>query len=263
MSEFYDDPIIGTNSADTLHGLSGNDIINSGAGDDLLFGGEGDDELHAGSGEDTLHGGTGNDHLVGGGHSDTFVFDFNMLLGQLQTHTFGLTPQDFDTNGNGVSQNEFAHFQTAYRAWLAGFGTDLNGDGVVNVNYNFNNANPLTGIEGLDPSAVGGAVSSITIGAQTRFWEQSITVGAATTVTSNDGHDTVAGYNADQDQLELRGLAGISLADFDRLFDFTEFDSNNDGTMDGTVFRLADESWSVTLNGLTGAHINYFYGFIA
>jgi Ca2+-binding RTX toxin-like protein len=57
--------LVGTNSADAIHGGDGNDTINGGAGNDSLFG-----DL----GNDRMRGGPGDDQLSGGGGADTFVF---------------------------------------------------------------------------------------------------------------------------------------------------------------------------------------------
>jgi Ca2+-binding RTX toxin-like protein len=58
---WYDDFLIGNDSANILSGLGGDDILKGGGGADTLNGGSGDDTLKGGGGADELNGGAGND----------------------------------------------------------------------------------------------------------------------------------------------------------------------------------------------------------
>jgi Ca2+-binding RTX toxin-like protein len=55
------DPLTGTDQADTIFGGSGNDALAGAAGNDLLSGDEGNDSITTGAGDDTVLGGTGDD----------------------------------------------------------------------------------------------------------------------------------------------------------------------------------------------------------
>jgi hypothetical protein len=77
-------------------------------------------------------------------------------------------------------------------------------------------------------------------------------------VTSNDGFDTIAGFKWGEDQLEFNGLAGLGRDQFARLFDVTQTDVDGDGFND-TVLALADDTWGVTLLGVSGYTVDDFY----
>lgn len=62
--------IVGTESADVLHGGSGNEIICGLGKKDTIKGGGGNDILIGGGGNDTVNGGGGNDKIRGSGGSD-------------------------------------------------------------------------------------------------------------------------------------------------------------------------------------------------
>jgi Ca2+-binding RTX toxin-like protein len=66
--------LIGSDTADYIHGLDGNDRIDGRAGVDLLSGGNGNDIILGGSGGDILAGGLGQDSLTGGYGRDRFTF---------------------------------------------------------------------------------------------------------------------------------------------------------------------------------------------
>lgn len=103
-----DDLVRGFRGSDTIFGERGNDVLIGGRGNDRLFGdaadgrdgrgmdrlvgGPGNDELFAGPGNDQLEGGDGNDLLVGGDDDD-------MLMGGLgnDTFRFGVQPNTEDT----------------------------------------------------------------------------------------------------------------------------------------------------------------------
>ena len=64
------DPLLGTDSDDTLEGTTGIDVIDGLAGNDLIQGVAGDDFLEGGTGEDTIGGADGRDNLSGGEDND-------------------------------------------------------------------------------------------------------------------------------------------------------------------------------------------------
>lgn len=234
----FDDVLTGSRYADAIEGGMGDDIINSGAGDDTVDGGAGDDQLNAGSGDDVLIGGAGDDVLNGGGGSDTFVFNFTVAGGQ-STVTFG----GFDAGADGkLSQNEFVQ---QYEAFLVENGFDPDA-------FNQNSAtDALTGNP--DPT-----VESIEIktGAttQTRYYEDTLYVDGPLAVTASDGHDTITAFQdagPNVDQIVLNGLAGLSDADLDSLFDLTLADTDGDGTMDASVLVWGEGMGSITIGGTT------------
>ncbi len=73
--------IVGTGSADTIHGTPGNDVICGMGGDDTIYGGGGHDIIVGGAGDDTIYGGAatllligrsdGDDRIWGGAGNDT------------------------------------------------------------------------------------------------------------------------------------------------------------------------------------------------
>ena len=67
--------ILGSDSADSIHGSAGNDIICGGEGDDWITGAEGANELSGGAGCDRLVGGSVADRLVGGPGDDAPPFN--------------------------------------------------------------------------------------------------------------------------------------------------------------------------------------------
>ncbi|WP_434051872.1 MAG: hypothetical protein RDA78_21780 [Roseibium sp.] len=87
-----DNPVFGSEAADSIDGLGGNDWLQGeggndaldggdgadtlfgGFGADALVGGDGDDQVLGNQGEDVIDGGSGDDNLFGGSDYDTFVF---------------------------------------------------------------------------------------------------------------------------------------------------------------------------------------------
>lgn len=239
-----DDVLTGTKGADTIDGGDGSDIINSGAGDDYVDGGNGDDKLNAGSGDDTLIGGDGNDQLNGGGGSDTFWFNFT-VSGGTTTVTYDKAPSDYDTNNNGVSQNEFSAFKNDYEDWL-----DENAP--ADYAYSQTSSDPVTSAS--DPDLVDGSVSSITtiISNQTRYWEPTIEVGGELEITDSDGYDTIVSFQdagPNVDKIVLNGLGALSDAELDLLFDITTVDTNSDGIDDASL--LTWDGGSIQIGGTT------------
>ena len=264
-----DDVLNGSKGDDTMDGGVGDDILNGGAGSDTLNGGEGDDALHGGAGDDILLGGEGNDTLVGGGGNDdltgesgddilnggggndTFHFKFTYVAGETKTLTFSSVD-------DGTTQNVSVQ---EYKEWLETSGQDLNGDGVVDYNYNQNDSeDPLTYLEG---AIVDGDVTAVEITTgkttQERYYEFQIEVPGDDQLSSADGHDTIIGFNWDQDKLSFEGLEGLSEEEFTSWFDVMQKDVNADGVNDTVVTIAGSEDWSLTLLGVSGHDEVAFY----
>ncbi len=106
------DRIRGFGGNDELQGLDGDDVLDGGAGNDRLFGGGGNDRLLGGDGADALVGDAGNDRLEGGGGRDALWGgagndwlagggDFDRLFGGAGDDTYLFDEQDtvFDVEG--------------------------------------------------------------------------------------------------------------------------------------------------------------------
>lgn len=246
--------ITGTRSDDTLLGTVNSDIINSGAGDDTILAGAGDDALHGGSGADSLFGQIGNDTLVGGGGADLLVGGEgdDVLNGGGQADTFQFAFQMRDTTHAetfpGFTGSNQSAWGQQYRDWLQSVGSDVDADSTVEFVWNQNSAtNPLVSLEGA--TADGTPVAyTVTTGntTQTRYYEPTVIVGGEASPTSNDGHDTIIGFNLNEDVLRFDGLDGMTRSQFDDWFSVSQSDVNHDGEMD-TVLALGDGSdFSVT-----------------
>ncbi len=235
------DVLNGSKGADSIDGGAGADIINSGAGDDVIFGGEGDDKLNAGAGDDILYGGVGNDVLNGGGGSDRFVFNFTVTTGQ-STVTFA----GFNSGSDGkLQQNEFMQ---QYNAFLVANGIDP-------TTFNANGStDPLPdNPDGSVESALiyGGGPNPVT---HVRYYENTLYISGQPEISASDGHDTITSFqNAGQnvDSIVLNGLAGLSDADLDALFNLTLIDTNGDGIADATSLVWGDGMGSIQIGGTT------------
>jgi VCBS repeat-containing protein len=109
--------ITGTESSDTVNGLSVSEEIQGLGGNDVINGNAGDDDIFGGDGNDLLSGGTGNDVLSGGSGVDTAVFtgnlrDYNItstLQGDLSiVHVRGAKLDGSDTVRSDVEVLRFA-----------------------------------------------------------------------------------------------------------------------------------------------------------
>ena len=110
---------------DTLTGGDGNDVLLGGDGDDVIDGGRGNDVVNLGAGDDTFlwNPGEGSDSVVGGTGFDTMLFNGANVNEQI------------DVSANGQHVRFFRN--------------------VGNVNMD------LTGVEGVDFNALGGADTKI------------------------------------------------------------------------------------------------------
>lgn len=270
------DTLNGDQGADTLNGDAGNDTLNGATGDDVLNGGSGNDTLNGGNGEDTLTGGSGDDTLSGGNDPDTFTYSFTVTEGTGGSSSFtdwlianGLGSQV--SNGevaDGTAQNVFA---TQYTAWINhlvseyGLGEDLDGDGIVNIGLNQNDASAdatpwIEGISQEDLATMFSDRDSVMLKtgkvSQERYYSDDFSFGSETQVTSSDGNDRIIDFAWGDDKLDFSGL-GATVADAKAMFlDMftldTSQDVNSDGTNDSVLSLATDASWSLTLIGING-----------
>jgi Ca2+-binding RTX toxin-like protein len=253
-----DETLQGTELDDSILGMAGNDTLEGLAGNDLLDGGEGDDSLDGGDGDDMLDGGTGDDVLTGGLGADAFHVAFTSTPAAGSSFSAWLAEQGVDLAG-GLTQ---AQFSTNYTAWLAslveehGLGADLDGDGVVSVDLNQNDAQGTPAIEGVaqeDLDAMFGDRQSLDVqtGRTTheRWFSDTFTFGEAV-VGTDAGMDSITDFNATEG--DTLHLAGLTQADFDALFTVTETDVGGDTVLDTVVTLDGDPDWSLTLVGTSG-----------
>lgn len=232
-----DDVLTGTRGADTIDGGAGDDIINSGAGDDVISGGAGDDTLNAGSGNDILEGGAGDDTLNGGGGSDVFVFNFQVAASGTTTVTF----EGFDAGGDGkLSQNEFV---TQYEAFLTENDVDT-------ANFDQNSATDALAGNPDDVTPI--TISTGGTTTQTRYYEDTLYIesGDALEITASDGNDTITAFQdagPNVDAILFNGLAGLTDAQLDLLFDIETIDTDGDGTADASL--LTWDGGSIAIGG--------------
>ncbi|HEY6610399.1 MAG TPA: calcium-binding protein [Pseudomonas sp.] len=269
-----DDTLNGGNGADTLNGDAGNDTLNGGNGDDVLNGSSGDDILNGGNGADTLTGGTGDDILTGGNDPDIFKYSFTVTEGGGGSSSFtdwlianGLGSQVNDGEvADGTTQNVFS---TQYTGWLNhlvseyGLGEDLDGDGIVNIGLNQNDASAdatpwIEGISQEDLATMFSDRDSVMLKtgkvSQERYYSDDFSFGSETQVTSSDGNDRILDFDWGSDKLDFSGL-GATVADAKAMFlDMftldTSQDVNGDGTNDSVLSLATDSSWSLTLIGV-------------
>jgi len=220
-----------------------------------------------------LQGGAGNDTLTGNGGADVFKYSFTLTQGGGESETF----TDFIAQGgSALADNTYTQsfFATQYTAWLRhlvdtnGLGSDINGDGIVGVGLNQNDAAPdatpfIEGVSAEDLGAMFTDRDNVTLKTgkvtQERFYSNSFSTGnGEDTVESTDGFDTIVDFQWGMDNLEFNGLGGLTLDQFKSLFTVNEADVNGDGTTD-TVLALADDTWSATLQNISGHTIDEFY----
>jgi hypothetical protein len=208
--------------------------------------------------------------LVGGGQADTFKFNFTFA----GSGGSWVVKNTFNTSfADGTKQGDFS---SVYSAFLAASIPDSDGDGVKEYTHDQNSeTDPLTIGEAVsgapqigDLKVEASNIDSVEVKTgnttATRWYAQTITVyewQETTTATSADGHDTIHGFNWGEDTLDLSGLAGMSQSQFESMFKLTQLDVDGDGELD-SVFALADDSWSVTLLGVSGHGIGEYYEFV-
>ncbi|HZY31520.1 MAG TPA: calcium-binding protein [Candidatus Methylomirabilis sp.] len=213
-----------------------------------------------------LQGGAGNDTLTGNGGADVFKYSFTLTPGGGGGETFSFT-DFFTAHGGSVVDGEVAdgtgqgQFSSLYTQWLESLGLT-----VLDLGQN---AGPdgMPVVEG--PAGTFGERESFTWtsggGKKTvtheRWYSDTWTSdsgGGQDSVASGDGFDTILDFTWGEDKLEFSGLAGMTLDQFTSLFSVTETDVDGIGGTD-TVLALADDSWSVTLLGVSGHGEQDFY----
>ena len=244
-----DDILQGTELDDTISGLAGNDTLDGLAGNDLLDGGEGDD---------MLNGGAGNDVLTGGPGADAFHAGFTAVTAETSTFSAWLADQELDPLADGATQSYLARHYTAWLESLVAqyeLGADVDGDGMVSVDLNQNDAEGTPMIEGMTADELAvlfGDRQSVEVqtGKTTheRWFSDSFTFGEG--FTSDAGMDTITDFDATEG--DTVHLAGVTQADFDAYFTVAEMDVNADAELDTVVTLDTDPSWSLTLVGTSG-----------
>jgi len=153
-----------------VHAGAGNDNIKGGSGNDILQGGDGDDLIIGGNGRDLLIGGFGADRIVGNAADDILIAG----------------PTAYDNNDVALCSimNEWTS-AGSYSARTANImaGTGLTGgfkldgnDGVNQTVFNDNNADTLTGSQGVDwffanqIADNGGVLDTVTDRAANELW---------------------------------------------------------------------------------------------
>jgi Ca2+-binding RTX toxin-like protein len=247
--------IKGTNKlGQTIYGTADDDHIVALGGDDTIYGGAGNDRINAGAGNDNVTGGTGDDLLHGNGGADTFHYSFSVTGGTGTTSTFlGFD----DGTDNKLATTEFVH---QYDAWLVSLGTDLNSDGVITVSNNGGSETQAPTVEGYAGTFSAKTAIDVYAGPnlQTRYYSGSATTAGVETVTSEDGHDTIADFHVGLDALHLTGLTEAQFLAHFAMDDSA--DVNGDLVNDTVITITGDTTFSITLLGVNGYSLADFYG---
>jgi len=148
----------------------GNDHVKGGDGADVLVGGDGDDMLIGGGGRDLMIGGYGSDRLVGNTDEDILVAGYTAH----DNNDLALSSIMKEWTSAGTNAARIANIQAG--TGLTG-GYRLNGDDGANQTvFNDNNADTLTGSQGVDwflanrVADNGGVLDVITDQAANELW---------------------------------------------------------------------------------------------
>jgi len=278
---------------DELFGMDGKDILNGGPGDDSLEGGGAADTFKFSFTLDQEPGEAKTFQFTDW-LSEKYGKDFGDELPDFERghhhhgHHHGWHHHHHQHGGCddhqpqqwGLSQS---FFSKNYSDWLRevvvpdleahlqaeGLTLDTNDNGRIGVRLNQHDPDGTPRIEGLTKdqlSAIFSDRDEVTLRhghhGHDAWYSNSYTSpssGGETKVASEDGFDTIHDFAWGEDMLELNGLAGLTLDDFTNLFKATETDTDNDGVFDDTTLALADDSWSVTLENVTGHTVTEFY----
>jgi Ca2+-binding RTX toxin-like protein len=154
-------------------------------------------------------------------------------------------------------------FEKNYTEWLKnvvvadllaqGLVHDENGNGKIDVKLNSKDPDGTPRIESLTDEQLAQIFSDrdeVTLRhnfhEHDRWYSNSYESGSGggeTTVSSEDGFDTILDFTVGTDRLDFNGLEDLTLAEFDSLFSLERGDMS-------TTVKLADESWGVTLVGV-------------
>jgi Ca2+-binding RTX toxin-like protein len=235
----------GDGNANHMVGSDGNDTLNGAGGDDTLMGGDGNDLLIGGTGNDTMDGGTG---------SNTFKFSFNLTEGgpgatyrftdYLKSINRGDMVDAYGEVKDGTKQGDFS---SLYTKWLESLGLTV-------LDLGQNNADGMPVVEGATGTfgeresfswwSGGGKTGQVE---HTRHYSDSYTTAGTTTITSNDGFDTICNFNFQTDgKGDKLDFSGLDISDFGQFDQFFEAYTDGNGN---TVLELEGGGWSVTLVG--------------
>ncbi|MCV2448902.1 calcium-binding protein [Paracoccus sp. DMF] len=236
----FDDVIDGGSGNDTIRAGAGNDFVNSSTGDDLIYGGAGDENIRWGIGDahwhdpgnDTIYGGEGRDLINVWVKDGDFDGTGNVAGGHV---TITATRQwgDFQGtaevgNGSGVSILRFQGFE---QGWTHEGDDTIDGSaarvwGDVGIHWNTRWGDDLiTGTAGNDTLEGGDGSDTIEggegddlISANGDFFRLDAPGdGDADTIifAAGDGHDTVIGFDAGLDTVQIAGgeFQAVSTAD--------------------------------------------------
>ena len=234
---------------------SGSDTVVGGNGDDTIYGGAGDDTLSGNRGDDTIDSGTGDDTLSGGLGNDTFVFNFEVDQGvSAMSYDDWAAANMSITVADGMTQSAFS---TSYTAWLSyvantlHLGADLDGNGVIDVGLNQNDASStatpwIEGVSQDDLNAIFGDREDLTVKTgkttQERYYSNDASTGDSLSITNSDGHDIVLDLKDSNDHVQLNGITEDQAL---TLFSLSVIDATGDGKLDTVL------SWgggSITLS---------------
>jgi hypothetical protein len=195
--------------------------------------------------------------MTGGSGADTFSFK----LPTTTVETFTFIPS---ANDGSLT---FTQLINEHYAWVNSL-PDIDGDGISWSGIG-GSADPGPGVYLiLDPDADNDPSDGITTLATGSATGYPISQGTfyligevtATTVTGGEtGQDVITDFVWGQDTLALGDL-NLTEEEFEAQFKVTQTDVNHDGKLD-TIFGLADDSWTVTLLGVSGHAVDNFYGF--
>ena len=281
--------ISGTDYADTIYGGQGNNNISGGNGNDIIYGEDGDDTISGGNGTDTIIGGKGNDIIDGGTDVDTFIWNLGDDL-----DTISATNIDILQFGEGISKDDLT-----FRCEGNNLRIVVNNDetqGIILVNFFYNNTNKLNDIRFADGSTFNLATSGLTldqhfssgntitgtdyddtINAQNTY---SVTINAGNgsdDITAGDGNDTINAGNGNNIIRGGKGNDSLSGGNGDDTYIYNigdGFDIINDSqgsdkiifgtgiSKDDLTFTQKGNSLVITLNQDTSQGIeiaNYYY----
>ncbi|WP_425806719.1 calcium-binding protein [Desulfitobacterium sp. Sab5] len=225
----------GSDSNDSIQGLTSDDIMNGYAGNDTLYGYAGNDIIDGGTGNDTLYGGDGNDTLAGSEDDDTLYGEYGDDLlngGSGDDKLYGYNGSDTMDGGIGNDYLEGGFGNDTY-LFDRGYGQDTIND----CDYTNGNMDKITFMEGVAPTdvtikrngsnlelSINNTSDKLTITSyfdssnyykveQIQFadgtvWDTAYIKNLV--LTTSDGNDIVQGYETDD---TINGLGGNDILD--------------------------------------------------
>lgn len=214
-----DDALTARDGNNALFGDDGNDTLSSGAGQDLLWGGAGDDRMVAGAGRDVLRGEAGNDRLDGEAGDDTLIGgagDDTYVVGSLYDRVTELAGQGSDTIKTALTITLGRNLENLVLVGagpVAGTGNALDnvitGNAAANTLGGLGGNDRLEGREGDDLLRGGAGIDTLVGGAgNDRIYGD----GGVDAYVFADGwgHDTIYGFNANAEKLDVSAVLGIA-----------------------------------------------------